>query len=201
MPKLIDHARRKAELLDASLALVAAEGIEAATMRRLASAAACTTGTVTYYFEGRDALLVAMLRRAHERAAARMLEAASRAESPSMRLWVVIREALPFDEVRLGEWRVWLAFWGAASGNEGLIDEHRARYHEWRSLLDALTRDALRSNSGAALFASTLMTIVDGYGVQLALCKSARSSRAKALRQDAEVVLLAQFKLFGVALT
>ena len=77
MPRLVDHDARKGELLDASLALVASEGIEAASLRRLARAADCTTGAITYYFEGRDALLVAMLRRAHQTTGARMLRSAS----------------------------------------------------------------------------------------------------------------------------
>ncbi|MCA3701097.1 MAG: TetR family transcriptional regulator, partial [Brevundimonas sp.] len=47
MPRLVDHDARKRELLDASLALVASEGIEAATLRRLARAADCTTGAIT----------------------------------------------------------------------------------------------------------------------------------------------------------
>jgi AcrR family transcriptional regulator len=101
MPRLVDHDARKRELLDASLALVAAEGIEAATLRRLARAADCTTGAITYYFEGRDALLVAMLRRAHQTTGARMLRAAGRGASPRDRLWAVLMEALPLDPERL----------------------------------------------------------------------------------------------------
>ncbi|MCA6289296.1 MAG: TetR family transcriptional regulator C-terminal domain-containing protein, partial [Phenylobacterium sp.] len=141
MPRLVDHDARKRELLDASLVLVASEGIEAATLRRLARAADCTTGAITYYFEGRDALLVAMLRRAHQTTGARMLRAAGRGASPRDRLWGVLMEALPLDPERLAEWRVWLAFWGAAAGNPALVEENLARYAEWRALLQTLVRD------------------------------------------------------------
>ena len=192
MPRLVDHDARKRELLDASLALVAAEGIEAATLRRLARAADCTTGAITYYFEGRDALLVAMLRRAHQTTGARMLRAAGRGASPRDRLWAVLMEALPLDPERLAEWRVWLAFWGAAAGNPALVEENLARYAEWRALLQTLVRDLAGTQADLPLRVDALMGLIDGFGLQIALSKGLQSEGAVALRQSAERVLKAQ---------
>jgi len=192
MPRLVDHDARKRELLDASLALVAAEGIEAATLRRLARAADCTTGAITYYFEGRDALLVAMLRRAHQTTGARMLRAAGRGASPRDRLWAVLMEALPLDPERLAEWRVWLAFWGAAAGNPALVEENLARYAEWRALLQTLVRDLAGTKADLPLRVDALMGLIDGFGLQIALSKGLQSEGAVALRQSAERVLKAQ---------
>jgi AcrR family transcriptional regulator len=200
MPRLVDHDARKRELLDASLALVAAEGIEAATLRRLARAADCTTGAITYYFEGRDALLVAMLRRAHQTTGARMLRAAGRGASPRDRLWAVLMEALPLDPERLAEWRVWLAFWGAAAGNPALVEENLARYAEWRALLETLVRDLAETQADLPLRVDALMGLIDGFGLQIALSKGLQSEGAVALRQSAERVLKAQVDaLMGVA--
>ena len=192
MPRLVDHDARKRELLDASLALVASEGIEAATLRRLARAADCTTGAITYYFEGRDALLVAMLRRAHQTTGARMLRAAGRGASPRDRLWAVLMEALPLDPERLAEWRVWLAFWGAAAGNPALVEENLARYAEWRALLQTLVRDLAETQADLPLRVDALMGLIDGFGLQIALSKGLQSEGAGALRQSAERVLKAQ---------
>jgi AcrR family transcriptional regulator len=188
----VDHDARKRELLDASLALVASEGIEAATLRRLARAADCTTGAITYYFEGRDALLVAMLRRAHQTTGARMLRAAGRGASPRDRLWAVLMEALPLDPERLAEWRVWLAFWGAAAGNPALVEENLARYAEWRALLQTLVRDLAGTQADLPLRVDALMGLIDGFGLQIALSKGLQSEGAVALRQSAERVLKAQ---------
>ncbi len=192
MPRLVDHDARKRELLDASLALVASEGIEAATLRRLARAADCTTGAITYYFEGRDALLVAMLRRAHQTTGARMLRAAGRGASPRDRLWAVLMEALPLDPERLAEWRVWLAFWGAAAGNPALVEENLARYAEWRALLQTVVRDLAGTQADLPLRVDALMGLIDGFGLQIALSKGLQSEGAVALRQSAERVLKAQ---------
>ncbi|MCA3753094.1 MAG: TetR family transcriptional regulator C-terminal domain-containing protein [Phenylobacterium sp.] len=192
MPRLVDHDARKGELLDASLALVASEGIEAASLRRLARAADCTTGAITYYFEGRDALLVAMLRRAHQTTGARMLRAAGRGASPRDRLWAVLMEALPLDPERLAEWRVWLAFWGAAAGHPELIEENQARYAEWRVLLQSLVQDMAGDRAELSLRVDALMGLVDGFGVQIALSQGLNSEGAAALRQSAERLLKAQ---------
>ena len=52
MPKVVDHAVRRAELVDAAWRVIAEEGLEAATMRRIAEAAGCTTGRVTPSLQG-----------------------------------------------------------------------------------------------------------------------------------------------------
>lgn len=43
-----------------------------------------------------------------------MLAAAQSAGSDFERLAAIFPEAPPLDDVRLREWKVWLAFWGAA---------------------------------------------------------------------------------------
>lgn len=199
MPKIVDHEKRRAELLEASLALVAEEGIEAATMRRLASAAACTTGAVTYYFDGRDALLIAMLRHAHARAALRMAEAAGNEHDPLQRLWAILLEALPLDDERVSEWRVWLAFWGTAAGRADLRREHEARYKEWRALLSSAVRVLIADAAQARLFVDSVQSIVDGYGVQIALCGSGDAARMRALRRSLFAVLRHQFEAAGLS--
>ena len=86
MPKTVDPAQKRAELVDASWDVIAAEGLKGATLRRVAAEAGCTTGALTHYFPDRRSLLVAALRSAHFQAAARMLEATRRASSDVDRL-------------------------------------------------------------------------------------------------------------------
>jgi AcrR family transcriptional regulator len=155
------------------------------------------TATRIEELEGRHALLVAMLRHAHQRAGARMPKAAAREGRPAERLWAVIQEALPLDAERLAEWRVWLAFWGAAAGNPGLLDEHEQRYSEWRALLEALAREAAARGAGAEGLTDALIGLIDGYGVQIALCKSPKAARARELRASGEAALRAQLGMFG----
>lgn len=163
MPKVVDHDERRASVVAATRAVVAAEGIEAATMRRIADAAGCTTGRITHYFADKDEVLVAVLRSVHLAAAERMARRLTTA-APDDRLRAVIEEALPLDGARLEEWRVWIAFWGRAAGVPELEAEQRARYDEWSGLvagLLVLDRDHPHVDR--------LLAAVDGIGLRATL--------------------------------
>jgi AcrR family transcriptional regulator len=54
---------RRAQLLDAALALFAEQGFERATIKDLSEAAGVTQGLVYHYFRGKDELLFAVLER------------------------------------------------------------------------------------------------------------------------------------------
>lgn len=60
MPKVVDHDKQRETLLDASFRLLADEGYEAATLRRMAAAAGVSTGTLYHYFPDKPAILAAM---------------------------------------------------------------------------------------------------------------------------------------------
>ena len=72
MPKVVDHDQRRRELLEATAAVIAAEGIEAATVRRIAREVGCTTGLVTHYFAEKDELVIGVLHQVHSASAERM---------------------------------------------------------------------------------------------------------------------------------
>lgn len=170
MPKVVDHAARRAELLDAAWRVIAGEGLEAATMRRIAQAAGCTTGRVTHYFDSKDEVLVAALREVHRRSAARMIRHIGRADAVTVLLKVIL-EALPLDEDRRLEWNVWLAFWGRAAADERLRHEQEQRYAEWRGLLGKLIRRARPGDTAADQCAAVdlIAGAIDGLGIQAVL--------------------------------
>jgi AcrR family transcriptional regulator len=170
MPKVVDHAVRRAELVDAAWRVIAEEGLEAATMRRIAEAAGCTTGRVTHYFDSKDDVLVAALREVHRRAAKRMIRHIGRADAATVMLEVIL-EALPVDEDRQLEWKVWLAFWGRAAADERLRYEQEQRYVQWRGLLDKLVQ-RIRPRDVAADRCAAVDLIagaIDGLGIQAVL--------------------------------
>jgi TetR/AcrR family transcriptional repressor of bet genes len=83
---------------------------------------------------------------------------------PDRRLREVLAEALPLDEPRRAEWRVWLAFWGQAADDEELQREQRDRYREWADLLGDLLDLAPDDPSVDRLIAA-----VDGIGIRATL--------------------------------
>ena len=170
MPKVVDHTQRRRELVAATWAVVAAEGIEAATVRRIAEEAGCTTGRITHYFADKEEVLVAALRQVHRAAGKRML-AAIGARSGLEALRAVLAEALPLDEERVLEWRVWLAFWGSAATSTSLQAEQHQRYREWRGLLRRVLAAAQHDGqlpAGIDLdrLVDQIVALVDGFGLQ-----------------------------------
>jgi AcrR family transcriptional regulator len=188
MPKVVDHAARRAELVDAAWRVIAAEGLEAATVRRIAQAAGCTTGLVTHYFDSKDDMLVAALREVHRRAGQRMIRHVGGTDIEVVLLEVIL-DALPMDEDRQLEWKVWLAFWGRAAADERLRQEQQRRYAEWRGLLGKLIRRARPHDTAAdrRTAVDLIAGAIDGLGIQ-AILEPAKFTDAR-LRRAAGVIV------------
>jgi len=56
-----DREGRRAELLHAAMQVIAEEGFAAASLRRVAQKAGCTTGAVSYYFANKEAMMAALV--------------------------------------------------------------------------------------------------------------------------------------------
>lgn len=169
MPKIVDHDQRRAELVDATWQVIAADGLDAATVRRIAEVAGCTTGRVTHYFENKGEVLVSALRQVHRAAAERMLPHLERAGPDALRH--VLHEALPLDQRRQLEWKVWLAFWGRAAADDDLRTEQKRRYKEWRALLAELVARVAPGRRAAdrKVTGDVIAAAVDGLGIQAVL--------------------------------
>ena len=189
MPKAVDPSQKRAELVAASWDVIAAGGLKAATLRRVAAEAGCTTGALTHYFSDRRSLLIDALRSAHYQAGARMVEAAGHAASDLGRLKGALLEALPLDAPRLREWRVWLAFWAESMNDDELSEENARRYAEWRALLqelvDPLTRNAAQREHEVA----HLVALIDGLGLRIAR-HTAGDAALAAEQRDCEATLM-----------
>lgn len=163
MPKVVDHNERRAMIVTAACTVIANDGLDATTIRRIADQADCSSGMVTHYFESRELLLRAALRQVHEIAGNRMLHTIE-SVPPSDALRAVIEQSLPLDEDRQDEWRVWLAFWGQAATDPELAKEQQDRYREWAALMSDLL-----DRSEVAVDVDLLIATVDGIGIHATL--------------------------------
>lgn len=168
MPKIVDHDQRRAAIVAATCDLIASEGLDAATMRRIAERTGSTTGLVTHYFESKQAVLVAALREVHRAAGKRMFAAiASTTRESALR--AVVEESLPLDAPRRAEWRIWLAFWGQAATDMELGREQHRRYAEWTGLLDELVSSPDGSRADGSTAVDELIALIDGVGTRATL--------------------------------
>ena len=189
MPKRVDHESRRRELIEASWKVIARDGIEGASLRRVAAAAKCTTGRIAHYFSGRDELILSALRRANARAGARMAEIAHGDGSAAARLRRVVYEGLPLDAARLAEWRIWIAFWAAAAANDDLARENARRYRDWQALLSSLL-EGIVSAGTANDSALALVSVVDGLGIRAALAPTPGNRRLATAAVDRWIAAL-----------
>src|SRR5688500_18949798 len=109
MPKQVDHDARREELAAALWRLVMRDGVEAASLRRVAAEAGWSSGSLRHYFASQSELLTfameLVMRRAGERVASLSGEADPRARAEH-----VLHQLLPLDAERRAEMQVWLAF-------------------------------------------------------------------------------------------
>jgi AcrR family transcriptional regulator len=167
MPAIIDHDARRATLAEVAADLIAAEGLEAATVRRLAVAAGFSTKVVSHYFTDKRALLLMTYRFAADDSA-RRAERTRPVEGADARAHVL--SLLPLEPVMLRNWKVWFAFWGFAISDDEFAGEQRRQVVRARmQLSEALVRDhAFRRLDEPARerAARELITLVIGIALQ-----------------------------------
>ena len=100
MPKQVDHTQRRAQIAAGLWRIVDQDGIDAATVRRVAEEAGVSVGQVQHYFSTKDEMLRFSLRQVGDELAARMAERiAGLPPPPHPRevIRVVLTERLPLD--------------------------------------------------------------------------------------------------------
>jgi TetR/AcrR family transcriptional repressor of bet genes len=203
MPKQVDHDLQRQTLAAAALGVIAEQGLEAARLRDVAARAGVTTGAVTHYFDGKDAMLEAAL----DEVVRQILDDQDAAwAKPPRDLDDLIRsiaDFLPLDAEGMQGWRIWLAFWGRAIVDERLRAKHRDYYAQIAAKLQRAVKALTPSVTGAQAreIADAIIAAVDGIGVRATLEPElwpARRQRA-ALKTLLEPMLCVLMKKGSVA--
>ena len=135
MPAIVDHEARRAILARIAAEIIAARGIEAATVRAIAEAAGSSTKIVSHYFRDKRALLVATYRSATDDALVRSL--ATQADGPAdARAYLL--SLLPSSPPMVCNWKVWLAFWAYAISDPEFAEHQRSQVLSTRARVDDL---------------------------------------------------------------
>ncbi|TCK25315.1 TetR/AcrR family transcriptional regulator [Pseudonocardia endophytica] len=121
MPRQVDHAQRRREIADALWRVVADQGVDAVSLRRVAGEAGVSMGLVQHYFHTRDEMLLFAFEIVGERVAEECGRLLSEMDDPGPRdrVRVLLTQWLPIDERRLREARALLAH--LVSGRDDVI--------------------------------------------------------------------------------
>jgi AcrR family transcriptional regulator len=163
---------RPEQILEAACRAIQQRGFAGTRIADVAREAGVSTGTVHYYFEVRDEVLVGALRWASGQLFARRDELAARAESEQERLAQLLELSVPVPGPRRGEYVLWIELWVRALYEPSMLPECEALSRRWREYFF----DTVRRGTDAGEFtpvaapdttADRLIALVDGLGFEL----------------------------------
>ena len=141
MPKIVDHEKRRLELVEATWRIIASRGIEGATMREIATEAGFANGALKPYFPTKDDLLSFAFGHVFNQTNTRMSDSTVGLHGLAA-LRRYCHEILPLDAERLNEARIAIAFWQRALTDPAKAALHDSSMEQWREALFARLREA-----------------------------------------------------------
>lgn len=135
MPRLVDHAARRAALAEALWRVVRRSGIHAVSVRAVAAEAGTSPSALRHYFASQDELLGFGLTAVVQRVERRLLPLLPQLAGPEGAR-TIFEQFLPLDHDRRVEIEVYLAFIGRAHADPKL--------RKIRDSADARAREGLR---------------------------------------------------------
>lgn len=178
MPAIIDHPAARAEIADLAGEIVAEEGLNALTIRRLAEAAGASRAIVATYFENMSDLIAATFQVVADRQALRI----ENAEAEQVGLRGCVEALLPLDTTRLHDWKILVAFLGASISDSALAPVARYRHDHAMPRFERLLIAEYglpRNNALLKREARRIVNNLHGRAIDLTFQANPRLSRAK----------------------
>ncbi|MFJ8714360.1 TetR/AcrR family transcriptional regulator [Streptomyces violaceus] len=175
MPRQVDYEERRLRIAEAVCALIARSGMEAVSLRDVATEADVSMGAVQRCFHTKEDMLLFALehvsQRVSERAAQR-IAAASTPQAASTLLSHTLAELALLDEASKTQAHVWLAFVSRAPAGERLPAVLRDTYGKLHDLIVWLIRygqdtQEIPEHLDAVQEAHTLLAVADGLTVHV----------------------------------
>lgn len=187
MPTKVDHDARRRDVAAAVWAVLARDGFAGLTLRAVATEMGATTGLVTHYYPGRDALLRHALDLLHERTDAALADLAA-GESGLAALRTRLLGVLPGPDDVLS--RIWVSFWGPALADPALQRREADRYDRWRATLRPLVQAAIDRGELAPADPQTVVDLLTSTAHGLVVQVLVDPAAFPAARREAAVDLL-----------
>jgi AcrR family transcriptional regulator len=161
-------------ILAAACRAIFRRGVDATRIVDIAREAGTSTGTVHYYFETKDDVLLAALEWANDRPYKRMDELLGREADDLSRLATLLELSIPYPGPAREEWVFFLELWGRILHRPELLGAGESTDSRWRSYFF----DVVRSGTASGAFrpvsrpdevADRLVALVDGLGLKAVL--------------------------------
>lgn len=153
---------RRNELIDAAIASIAMHGLSDTTLATIASLAGVSPGLVNHYFNGKEELLKATLRRLTSDLAHTIRRLTPPQPSPQQRLHAIIDGCLTPEHLHHGAMLAWNSFWSLLPTNPRLAKFQRTINRRSRSNMMYALRQMLPENRAMATYLG-LFAMIDGF--------------------------------------
>lgn len=183
MPKLGMQPIRRQQLIDATIATIEAHGFAEATIARISRRAGLSSGIISHYFGGKNALLAATMRWLLSDLRDAMIARQRQAQSPIARIEAIIAANFAPAQFTPRVCAAWLSFYAQVPHEPELARLHRVYIRRLHSNLRHAF-GALLPAEGATRAAEGMGALIDGLWVQAALSREAPRERAHALAND-----------------
>jgi AcrR family transcriptional regulator len=174
---------RRRRIAEATAAVTAREGLEAATIRRIAAELGGPTKLVTYYFADKQELLLFT----YEYLAQQYLDEVI-AHEPGDIVSMLMPMAAT-DPGRIARWRFYVAFWDQAARSAAFAELQRAHMQRALAHLESVVRARAGERADATRISVTLNALVQGLSLQ-ALADPERWTAERIRRALSEMVAL-----------
>jgi TetR/AcrR family transcriptional repressor of bet genes len=101
---------RRDELMEAAIMVIAKEGLHGTTLSQIAVEAGMSTALVNHYFDSKDDLLEATMRRLSNRYRAEIMKLMPENPTPAQRLRAIIEGSFQPDNLTLASRKAWVQF-------------------------------------------------------------------------------------------
>ncbi|MFO1061071.1 MAG: transcriptional regulator BetI [Dongiaceae bacterium] len=165
MPRFDIRDYRRNELIDAAIASIAARGLTDTTLATIASEAGVSPALVNHYFEGKEALLEATLRRITRDLARTIAELTPPGATPRRRLEAIIDGCLMPEHLSAGPMAAWRAFWTELPSRPRLAALQRLVNRRFRSNMRWALRRLLPEAEVERAYLG-LFAMIDGFWVR-----------------------------------
>jgi AcrR family transcriptional regulator len=161
------HPDRPDEILAAACAAIVERGFSETRVGDIARAAGTSTGTIHYYFDSKDAVLVEALRWASERVFDRL--ESSLETSATIRLARLLELSIPYP--RRDEYVLWIEMWTLVLRDPQRLPDAQDLSIRWRALFfDVIAAGVATEEFAPAaepdVVADRLSALVDGLGFE-----------------------------------
>jgi AcrR family transcriptional regulator len=160
----LDYEEQRQKIAQIAAEVIAREGIDAATFRRIAAEAGCSTTLLTNHFDDKRELLLSAYRSVSSNALKRFEERVVQNPAQIIETFVSLTAV---DQSSWFGWRVYIAFWEKAIRDPVLASEQQSWIATSRKCIERAIEAGYGAQIDSSHLAQLVIALVHGISIQV----------------------------------